>query len=84
MSLFLQHSDQYLSRADEIYDIIVAAVFGFSSINILALVTGRSDHRRSKLNFGEILAVVVVVLSVGFLGWEMLHIYHIFPIKLRS
>jgi hypothetical protein len=83
MPFFLQHSDQYLSDADNIYNILVAGVFGFSSLNILALLTRHSDPGRSKINLGEILAIMVVALSVFFLGWEILHLYHIFPIKLQ-
>jgi hypothetical protein len=29
------------------------------------------------------MAVLVVVLSVFLLGWEMLNLFHIFPIKLQ-
>jgi hypothetical protein len=29
------------------------------------------------------MAVLVVVLSVFLLGWEMLNLLHIFPIKLK-
>ncbi|MGA8152708.1 MAG: hypothetical protein WB952_17285 [Terriglobales bacterium] len=65
-----------------IYDILIALVFGFSSLSVLGLATSRVDPRRG-LNFGEVLAVMAVVLSVGVWGWEMLQLFHIFPIKLR-
>ena len=29
------------------------------------------------------MAVMVVLMSVVLLGWEMLSLFHIFPIKLR-
>jgi hypothetical protein len=29
------------------------------------------------------MAVLVVILSVVLLGWEMLTLFHIFPIKLK-
>lgn len=67
---------------DNIYDILIALVFGFSSLSVLGLAVSRADQRRG-LNFGEVLAVTAVVVSVGLWGWEMLHLLHIFPIKLR-
>jgi hypothetical protein len=39
---------------------------------------------RRRMTFGEFLAVMVVVVSVFLLGWEMLNVFHIFPIKLRQ
>jgi len=42
----------------------------------------RFEPRRSGLNFGEILAIAVVFLSVILLALEMLNIFHIFPIHL--
>jgi hypothetical protein len=35
------------------------------------------------MTFGELMAVMVVVVSVFLLGWEMLTLLHIFPIKLK-
>jgi hypothetical protein len=35
------------------------------------------------MSFGELLAVLVVLLSLFLLGWEMLNLLHIFPIRLR-
>jgi len=67
---------------DNIYDILIALVFGFSSLSVLGLAVSRADQRRG-LNFGEVLAVTAVVVSVGLWGWEMLQLFHIFPIKLR-
>jgi hypothetical protein len=65
-----------------IYDILIALVFGFSSLSVLGLASSRVEPRRG-LNFGEVLAVTAVVVSVGLWGWEMLQLLHIFPIKLR-
>jgi len=65
-----------------IYDILIALVFGFSSLSVLGLAANRAEPRRG-LNFGEVLAVTAVVVSVGLWGWEMLQLFHIFPIKLR-
>lgn len=65
-----------------IYDILIALVFGFSSLSVLGLATTRVEPRRG-LNFGEVLAVTAVVVSIGLWTWEMLQLFHIFPIKLR-
>ena len=84
MLLFmLQFSDQYSGKKDNVYNILWVLVFGFATLNILALVARRFEPRRSNLQFGEILAITVTVVSVVLLGWEMLSIFHIFPIKLQ-
>lgn len=70
------------SRSD-IYNILWAVVFGFATLNILSLAARRVEPTRRGLSFGELMAVMVVLLSVVLLGWEMLHLFHIFPIKLR-
>jgi len=57
----------------DIYNILWAVVFGFATLNILS----------RGLTFGELLAVLTVLMSVVLLGWEMLNLLHIFPIKLR-
>jgi hypothetical protein len=36
------------------------------------------------MTFGELMAVTVVVVSIFLLGWEMLSVLHIFPIKLKQ
>ena len=69
------------SSRDEIYNILWALVFGFATLNILSLGARRFEHARG-LNFGEILAVLVVVVSIVLLGWEMLYLFHILPIQL--
>jgi hypothetical protein len=58
-------------------------VFGFATLNILSLVGRRFEPSRNRLNFGEMLAILVVVVSFVLLGWEMLYLFHIFPIKLQ-
>jgi hypothetical protein len=70
------------SRGD-VYNILWAVVFGFATLNILSLAAKRLEPTRRGLSFGELLAIVVVLLSVFLLGWEMLNLFHIFPIKLK-
>ncbi len=69
------------SGREEIYNILWALVFGFATLNILSLGARRFEQARG-LNFGEILAILVVVVSIALLGWEMLYLFHILPIRL--
>ena len=82
MLLVFQHSGM-LWDEDSIFSILIALVFGFSTLNILGLVTRRFENRPSTLNLGEILALTAMALSVCFLGWEMLHVFHVLPIRLE-
>ena len=66
----------------DIYNILWAVVFGFATLNILSLATRRMEPGRRRMTFGELMAVALVVVSVFLLGWEMLSVLHIFPIKL--
>ena len=70
-------------RRQDVYNILWVLVFGFATLNILGLVARRLEPRRSNLQFGEMLAITVTVVSVVLLGWEMLSIFHIFPIKIQ-
>jgi len=81
--VLLQESADYFSGSSNLYNILIALVFGFSGLNVLGLASGRFEERRRGLNFNEILAVTAVVLSLCFLGSEVLHVFHIFPIKLQ-
>jgi hypothetical protein len=74
---------QYPGKKGDVYNILWVVVFGFATLNILGLVARRFEPDRSRMSFGEILAVLVVLISVGMLGWEILNILHIFPIKLK-
>jgi hypothetical protein len=67
----------------DIYNILWAVVFGFATLNILSLATRRMEPGRRRMTFGELMAVMVVLVSVFLLGWEMLSVFHIFPIKLK-
>jgi len=73
----------YPDKKGNVYNILWVLVFGFATLNILTLVTRRFETRRRGLSFGELLAVTVVVVSIILLGWEMLNLFHIFPIKLQ-
>ena len=70
------------SNRDEIYNILWALVFGFATLNILSLGARRFEQEKAGLNFGEILAILVVVVSIVLLGWEMLYVFHVLPIRL--
>ncbi len=74
---------QYSEKKGDVYYILWALVFGFATLNILALVGRRFEPDRTRLNFGEMLAIMVVVVSVFLLGWEMLYLFKILPIKLQ-
>jgi hypothetical protein len=72
-----------LDKKGDIYSVLWVLVFGFATLNILGLVARRFEPSRNRLNFGETLAILVVVVSVVLLGWEMLNLFKIFPIKLH-
>ena len=76
-----QHSDP--PRRNDVYNILWAVVFGFATLNILSLAARRFEPNRRGLTFGELMAVLVVLLSIFLLGWELLSVMHIFPIKLQ-
>ena len=78
-----QFSDQFSTKKENVYNILWVLVFGFATLNILGLVARRLEPRRSNLNFGEILAITVTVVSLILLGWEMLSLLHIFPLKIQ-
>ncbi len=71
----------FRSTREGIYNILWALVFGFATLNILSLGAHRFEQTRG-LNFGEILAVLVVLVSIVLLGWEMLYLFHVLPIRL--
>jgi len=79
---FPELSDIWSAKKNSVYNVLWVLVFGFATLNILGLVLRRFDPRKSGLNFGEILAITVVFVSVFLLGLEMLSIFHIFPVKL--
>ena len=74
---------QFSGRKGDAYNILWMLVFGFSTLNILSLVTKRMEPSHNRVALGEIIAVSVVLVALTLLGWEMLNLFHIFPIKLR-
>lgn len=73
----------YRGSRQDVYNILWAVVFGFATLNILGLAARRMEPSQRGLSFGEMLAVMVVFISVFLLGWEMLNLFHIFPVRLR-
>jgi hypothetical protein len=71
-----------VSTREQVYNVLWALVFGFATINILSLGARRFDAHKRGLNFGEVLAILIVVVSIVLLGWEMLYLFHILPIHL--
>ncbi|MGB9073017.1 MAG: hypothetical protein WCC22_10145 [Terriglobales bacterium] len=76
----------FLSQAarEDIYNILWALVFAFATLNILSLGARRLQQDRGGLTFGEVVAIMVVVVSILMLGWEMLYVFHILPIRLTA
>jgi hypothetical protein len=72
-----------IDNKDNVYNMLWALVFGFATLNILGLVLRRFEPNRNRLSFGETLAIMVVIVSVFLLGWEMLYVFGILPIKLQ-
>jgi hypothetical protein len=71
------------SRRNDIYNILWAVVFGFATLNILNLAARRFEPNRRGMTFGELMAVLIVLLSIFLLGWELLSVFHIFPVKIQ-
>ncbi|MGO9648641.1 MAG: hypothetical protein ACLPOO_11360 [Terriglobales bacterium] len=71
-----------VQSSGNLYNILIALVCGFSSLNILNLLTRRAQPVRG-LNFSEMLAVTGAVVSLFLWGVEMFHLLNIFPIKLQ-
>lgn len=83
LALTLVVLERLSSRRNDVYNILWAVVFGFATLNILSLAARRFEPNRRGLTFGELMAVMVVLLSIFLLGWELLSVFHIFPIKLQ-
>ncbi len=74
---------EYPGKKGDAYNILWALVFGFATLNILGLVARRFEPQRTRISFGEVLAILVVLVSIFLLGWEFLNLLHIFPIQLK-
>lgn len=71
------------SRESDLYTMLWAAVFGFATLNIVNLAGRRFEASHRGLTFGELMAVLILLLSIFLLGWELLGMLHIFPIKIQ-
>ena len=71
-----------ITTREEIYNVLWALVFGFATLNIMSLGARRLDAQKRGLNFGVVLAVLIVAVSIILLAWEMLYVFHILPIRL--
>ncbi|HVM94199.1 MAG TPA: hypothetical protein VMT67_15355 [Terriglobales bacterium] len=72
-----------LNTREEVYNILWVLVFGFATLNIVSLGARRFEAQKRGLNFGEVLAIMIVFISIVLLGWEMLYVFHILPIRLE-
>jgi len=72
------------SKKGDAYNILWAVVFGFATLNILSLVAKRFEPHPNRMSFGEVLAIMTVVIAVILLGWEMLYLFKILPIRLSG
>ena len=70
------------SKKSDAYNILWALVFGFATLNILSLVVKRFEPNRNRMSFGELLAIGTVLVAVFLLGWEMLYLFKILPLRL--
>jgi hypothetical protein len=67
---------------EEMYNVLWALVFGFATLNILGLGARRFEQEKGGLNFGEVLAILVVLVSIVLLAWELLYMFNILPIRI--
>ena len=80
--MFLPALFVLIGTREQVYNILWALVFGFATINILSLGARRFEQHKTGLNFGEILAILVVLVSIILLAWEMLYLFGVLPIRL--
>jgi hypothetical protein len=71
------------SKRSDVYNMLWVLVFGFATLNILGLVARKFEPERSRLSFGETVAIMVVLVSVVLLSWELLYLFKVLPIKLK-
>jgi hypothetical protein len=75
---------EFSGKKGDAYNVLWALVFGFATLNILGLAFKRFEPSHGGLNFGEMLAIMVVLVSVVLLGWEMMYLFKLLPIRLPS
>jgi hypothetical protein len=73
---------QMVLAGSRMYDLLWGVVFGFATLNILGLVARRFEPGRSRMTFGEMLAITAAAVSLLMLAWELLFLFHILPIRL--
>ncbi len=71
-------------KKGDLYNILWALLFGFATLNILSLGAKRFEPHHDRMSFGEVLAVGTVIVAVFLLGWEMLYLFKILPIRLSG
>jgi phosphoglycerol transferase MdoB-like AlkP superfamily enzyme len=84
LAFVLHYQEDWSNKKTNVYNILWVLVFGFATLNILGLVARRLEPRRSNMNLGEMVAILVVAVSIFLLGWEMLYVFHILPIRLSA
>lgn len=75
---------QVVLTGSSMYDLLWGAVFGFATLNILGLIARRFEPGRSRMTFGEMLAIIAAAISILMLIWELLFLFHVLPIRLDS
>jgi len=73
---------QAVLAGSRMYDLLWGAVFGFATLNILGLVARRFEPGRSRMTFGEMLAIIAAGIALLMLVWELLFLFHILPIRI--
>jgi hypothetical protein len=71
-------------KKGDLYNILWALLFGFATLNILSLGAKRFEPHHNRMSIGEALAVGTVIVAVFLLGWEMLYLFKILPIRLSG
>lgn len=74
---------QVALTGSRMYDLLWGAVFGFATLNILGLVARRFEPGRTRMTFGEMLAIIAACVALLMLVWELLFLFHILPIRLE-
>ena len=64
-----------------VYNILWGLVFAFATLNILGLGLRRFEASKRGLSFGEVLAILIVLISIVLLGWELLYQFQILPLR---